>query len=261
MLNTIQTYRQVTKDISKTLQTTASQAVVKRESKYYLDNISKVKSIDDFMNNQRLFSFAMKAFGLEDMTYAKAFVKKALTEGVESDQAFANRLVDTRLKEFVTAFNFQRRGEFTTGFPETKQGTVDRYVRQTLEQDVGQQNEGVRLALYFERKISSITSPLSLLADKALLKVTQTALDIPASSSTQSLEKQVATIKAKLDVADLKDPKKLKAFLEKFVTKWEIANPTSQSSIANTIALGNSSSATVSSSVLQAIQNLKLGGI
>jgi hypothetical protein len=259
VLSTTQSYRQLTKDLTRTLDTTASKAFVKRESKYYLDNIAKVKSIDDFVGNRRLFSYAMKAFGLEDMTYAKAFVRKALVEGVENRNSFANRLVDTRLKEFVTAFNFERRGEFTTGFPEVQQGAVDRFVRQTLEEEVGQQNEGVRLALYFERKAAAISGPFAILADKALLRVAQVALDIPSSASSQGIDKQAALIEQKLPVSTLKDPKKLKAFLEKFTVKWELANPTSSGAppILQSVIPASSG---VNSSILAALQNLKLGG-
>jgi len=44
----------------------------------------------------------------------------------------------------------------TTIFDRTRQGTVDAYVRQTLEEDAGARNEGVRLALYFNRKAGDI---------------------------------------------------------------------------------------------------------
>ena len=56
--------------------------MVDRETKYYLENISKVKTIDEFVKDDRLFRYAMKAHGLEDMAYAKAFMVKALKEGV-----------------------------------------------------------------------------------------------------------------------------------------------------------------------------------
>ena len=53
------------------------------ETAYYLKHIGDVKSIDDFIKDTRLFNYAMKAFGLEDMAYAKAFMRKVLVEGVE----------------------------------------------------------------------------------------------------------------------------------------------------------------------------------
>ena len=136
-----------------------------RETAYYLDNIKNVKSIDDFLADDRVFAYAMKAFGLQDMTYAKAFMRKVLTEGIADSDSFANKLADKRYREFADTFNFAEFGTTTTIFDVTRQGTVDRYVRQTLEEDAGGKDEGVRLALYFERKAADLTSPFSILAD------------------------------------------------------------------------------------------------
>jgi Protein of unknown function (DUF1217) len=257
VLSTTQRFKQISGQLPQSLNAIASKSQVKREVKYYLDHISKIKTIDDFIGDRRLFAFAMKAFGLEDMTYAKAFVRKALAEGTDNANSFANRLVDPRLKEFAGTFNFARRGEYTTTFAEVKQGTVDRYVRQALEEDAGRQNEGVRLALYFERKAGTLSGPYSILADKALIGVVQTALDIPASSSAQAIEKQAAVLTEKLDLTSLKDPKKLKAFLEKFTLKWELANPSAAAAVPSLLP---AATASVSSGILAALQNLKPGG-
>ena len=58
----------------------------------------------------------MKAHGLEDMTYAKAFMVKALKEGVSDPDSFANKLTDKRYAEFVAAFNFAENGELATTY-------------------------------------------------------------------------------------------------------------------------------------------------
>ena len=111
-----------------------------------------MKSIDDFLADDRLFTYAMKAFGLGDMAYAKAFMRKVLEGGIDANESFANSLADKRYRDFAETFNFARYGEATTVFTRAGQGTVDNYVRQALEENAGAQNEGVRLALYFQRK-------------------------------------------------------------------------------------------------------------
>jgi hypothetical protein len=97
----------------------------------------------------------MKAHGLGDMTYAKAFMEKVLEEGVDAI-SFANSLSDKRYAEFAKTFNFKAFGEATTSFTKTQQGVVDKYLRQTLEEQAGDENQGVRLALYFQRKAETI---------------------------------------------------------------------------------------------------------
>jgi hypothetical protein len=132
-------------------------------------------------------------------------------------------------------------------------------VRQTLEEDAGSQDQGVQLALYFERRAKSLTTPLAVLADAALLKVVQTALDLPASMSVLDLDRQVELISSRLDVEDFKEPEKLADFLERFTQLWEISNP-SGTAAAPTLQVGQPLEAGIGGDVLASLQNLKLGG-
>jgi hypothetical protein len=99
-------YNIVSGNMQKSLDRVASQATVKRDAEYYEENINKVKDVDDFLGNYRLYSYAMTAYGLDDMTYAKAFMKKVLESDLTDANSFANKLSDSRYKEFAAAFNF-----------------------------------------------------------------------------------------------------------------------------------------------------------
>ncbi len=70
MLSTSLSYDVVSRDLKKTLSQVAKEPVTKREIDEYLKRIEKIKSIDAFFADDRVYRFAMKAFGLEDMTYA-----------------------------------------------------------------------------------------------------------------------------------------------------------------------------------------------
>jgi hypothetical protein len=255
---TFSAYGTITSNLTRSLKTTAAKPQVAREAAYYLANIGNVKSIDDFLGNKRLFTFAMKAFGLQDMTYAKAFMRKVLTEGIDKTNSFANTLSDKRYEKFAEAFNFARYGATTTIFDRTRQGTVDQYVRQTLEEDAGAQSEGVRLALYFQRSAATIESGYSILADPALLKVVQTTLGIAAATSSMDIDRQAQMITAKLDLDDLKDPAKLNKFLARFAALWDMNNPTTTPAAA--AFLTQPLSAGIGMDLLATLQNLKLGG-
>src|SRR5690606_22157679 len=91
-------YKLIASDLTAALQRTSEQPVVQRESEYYLETIKNIKSIDEFISNDRVFKYAMKAFGLEDMNYAKAFMRKVLTEGIDDPQSFANKLSDPKYR-------------------------------------------------------------------------------------------------------------------------------------------------------------------
>jgi hypothetical protein len=259
VLTTSASYGIITANLARSLKAAADQPQVARETAYYLENIKTVRSIDDFLADDRIFAYAMKAFGLQDMTYAKAFMRKVLTEGVAGSGSFANKLADTRYREFAGAFNFAAFGATTTSSSATRQGTVDRYVRQALEEGAGGRDEGVRLALYFERKATDLKSPYSILADTALLKVVQTALNLPATTSLLDVDKQAELITARLDIADLKDPDKLARFLKRFTSLWEVSNPTAAAP-SPTVSIGQPIQAGLGGDVLASLQNLKLGG-
>lgn len=342
MINTFTSYQLITRDMNQSLNRVQTQPMVQRESEYYLQNISKVKSIDDFLGDERLFRFAMKAHGLDDMAYAKAFMRKVLEEGIDDPNSFANKLTDKRYQEFARSFNFVRHGADTTIYNAAQQGTVqnyllqavkngvaadnpalkantdyymanitsvrsiddflgndvifqfamrahgfegelpskevvrtmleggidnpdspankstderfaklvasfnfarygeeattvnpaqkpaiDKYMRQTLEEDAGRDNEGVRLALYFERMAPKMTSYYEILGDRAVGSVVRTILGLPDSVAQLDIDKQAALIKSRIDIEDFKDPKKLQDLLTRFTTMWEINNPTS----------------------------------
>lgn len=259
MLTTSASYRVITDNLTRSLEAAADKPQVARETAYYLESIENVKSIDDFLANDRLYRYAMKAFGLEEMTYAKAFMRKVLTEGIAESDSFANTLADNRYRDFADTFNFAQYGTATTVFDVTRQGTVDRYVRQTLEEDAGSQDEGVRLALYFGRKAADLEGPYNVLADAALLKVVQTAFDLPATMSLLDIEKQAEMISLRLDIEDLKEPEKLASFLRRFTNLWDVANPKAGASVPS-LVVGQPIEAGIGGDLLASLQNLKLGG-
>lgn len=260
MLTTSLAFRQISSDMDRSLARTADKPMVEREAAYYLKNIGDVRSVDDLFADDRLYRFATKAFGLEDMSYAKAFIRKVLEEGTDDRSSLANKLSDGRYREFAEAFNFARYGEATMSFGRTQQGTVDRYVRQTLEQDAGQQNEGVRLALYFQRKAAGIDSAMDILADPALLKVVQTATGLSPLTAAADIDKQAALISSKLDIEDLQDPEKLERFLSRFTSMWELENRPAAATVP-TIFAGQSRPLGFSADLLASLQNWKVGGI
>jgi hypothetical protein len=153
-----------------------------------------------------------------------------------------------------------RHGEATTVFTRAQQGTVDRYDRQNLEEDAGAQNEGVRLALYFQRKAATVETPLEILADPALLKVVQTAFRIPVESGMQDIDRQAALIASKLDIADLQDPGKLEEILTRFTSLWDLDNPASGATSPALALYSRPLEAGIGASLLLSLQNLKFGG-
>ncbi len=106
MTSTLTSYTLIARDLPTAMKRKAADPATARETAYYAANIGTVKSVDDLLADRRLYAYAMKAFGLEDMTYARAFMRKVLSEGAASPASFANRLADDRYVAMAKAFDF-----------------------------------------------------------------------------------------------------------------------------------------------------------
>lgn len=258
MVSTYTSYQLITRDLARSLDLKGKERPIANDAAYYLKNIGNVKSIDDFLKNTRLFNYAMNAFGLGDLAYAKGMMRKVLTEGVDDKKSFANKLNDDRFVDFAKAFNFKANGDQTTNSTAVRQGVVDRYVRQALETSAGDENEGVRLALYFQRKAPEVTSAFSLLGDPALWKVIKTVFQFPDAMAAADIDKQAAAVTKRLNLADLKDPDKLQHLIQRFTNMWDLTEGYTDSPILS--LFGSSSGSTLSSGLIATITSLKHGG-
>ncbi|WP_109314099.1 DUF1217 domain-containing protein [Pseudovibrio ascidiaceicola] len=359
-------FSMLNRDLPGAKDRTAKDPEIAREIKYYEENFSKVETVDDLLNDYRLYTFMMKTMGLEDMSYAKGMVRKVLTEGTEDPKALANTLSDKRFLDLAEAFPFNKDGSikgtfdweseeldqrvvlwtdtpgekiedvdrladyfqrkmqrdvlFTTQLladpalyeivtialevpediingpkneriawfdenididelkspselkdtiakyrdnletreAEKTKGIVERYIQVSFEEDEGEQNEGVRLALNFQRTGGDITSAYEILGSPALYQVVRTVLGMPDSMVGTDIDNQAAVINEKFDIKKFQEPEELDKFIKKFVVLYDAQNgtggaPTVQLFAGNPIA-------GISESALTAVNALKFGG-
>jgi hypothetical protein len=258
MLDATVLFNSITRNFSQSLETVAKEPTVSTQTKNFLANIGNVTSPTQLVNNQKLYNYVLSAFGLSDMANAKALITKVLTDG-DSSQSFAASLNDPRYLALAQAFNFQANGAATTSNTANMTTTVNNFNEQTLETNTGQENQGAQMALYFRRMAPNITSAASILADKTLLSVVETAFNLPNTLSLESLPTQEQEISSLLNISQLQNPTFLQSFLERFTASYDAKNPQgSVSSIpANALLV---SSPGISSSLLLSLANLKLGG-
>jgi hypothetical protein len=231
--------------------------VAKAETAYYLAKIAEVKSIDDLMSDARLYDYAMKAYGFDPATEDKDLIRKVLQGGVSDPESLANTMEDKRYAALATAFDFAALGESATTYNPSQAPVVDKYMRQTLEEDAGQSNEGVRLALYFQRKAPSLANWYEVLADKALASVVRTAFALPDSFASADIDKQVKLFESKFDIEDLADPAKLEKFIARFTSLYEVAHPTSNAQTSVGVLFAQPTTSGVSTDLLMAMQKLR----
>ncbi len=227
------------------------------ETNYYAANITKVKSIDDLMADSRLYNYALSASGIDPTSVSKDLIRRVLEGGVRDPDSVANKATNKAFVRLATSLNFEAYGEVATTRSASQQPVVDKYMRQTLEEDAGKTNEGVRLALYFERKAPGITNWYDVLADTALASVVRTAIGLPDSFATADIDKQAQAFEAKLDLTDFTDPAKLAKFLTRFTSLWEINHPTSTAQTSIGVLFAQPTSVGISTDLMMAMQKLK----
>jgi uncharacterized protein DUF1217 len=234
------------------------------ETEYYRQTIGTITSTDQLLGDQRLKAYIVKAYAIEGDT-SNETLRKVFTSDLFDQDSFVNQSDNGAYKALAVDFNFGSDGKVLRSDVGAVQdrselaATRQLYLRQTVETDAGEQNAGVRLALYFERKAEGINTAYDILADEALLKVVQTTLSLPATMSLLDLDRQADLINDRLDLEDLKDPRKLAALLTDFAAKWDIDNATTTASSSG-IAIGQPVEFGVNIDLLSSIQNLKLGG-
>jgi len=282
MTTTTSAYLSIANNLPKMQAMTAKSPAVQTASAYYAANIGKVTSIDDFVGNYRLLSYALNAFGLSSQVNSTALIKQVLEGGITNPSSLANTL--PQWKAFATAFNFVGNGAASVSTPTAVAATQSDYVEQTLENNEGQQDVGVQLALYFNRVAPTVTSEFGILADKNLLNVVETIFGLPTAFSAENIDVQAQALSNLLPLSDLTNPKQLQQLTERFTAEYD-ATYNSPGSTATPLTVAGSASSSLtpaagalavlsgitsstssgggslfSESLLQSLQSFTLGG-
>lgn len=194
MVSTYLSYDLVNRDIRGNLDRIASSNQVARERAYYNDNIGKITTLDDFMDDYRLYSYAIKANGLEDMGYAKAFMKKVLESDLSDENSFANKLTDTRYRTFAASFQFSS----DTAVTQTQRqidSVIDSFKASKEEEATAVAAE----TAYFKANIGAVTTVDQLLGNERMRNYALKAFDL----DTQYWNRDHLT---KVLTSDLDDP-------------------------------------------------------
>ncbi len=227
------------------------------ESKYYQEQVPKLKTVDDLLKNRRLVDFTLVAAGINPKSVSDDTVRKLFKSDLTDPKSFANTQTDRRLRQIVASFNFDGKGNLIQNQGSSiqdrghAQQILDGFLQNELETRQGEENPGVRLALYFERKAQTITSPYDIIGDKALLEVFKTTFSMPDGFSNMKVEQQKAIVEKKINMNDLKDPEKVKKLVQRFAVMYDTV---SNASGATSVLSGNGN---ISADTLYTISQLR----
>ena len=214
----------------------ASSTVVQRNLDYFRENIGEVTSAEDLVNDRRLLEVALGAFGLSDDINNKFFIQKVLSEGVDDDESFANRLADKRYAAMSEAFGFDRSppNSVISTFPDDIEAA---YVTREFEVAVGQQDENLRLALGLDRELSALADKglsetaawFTIMGTPPLRAIFEGAFGLPPQTGALDVDRQLELFRDKslrdfgtTNPLDLLEPERQEELIRKFLLRAEI---------------------------------------
>jgi small nuclear ribonucleoprotein (snRNP)-like protein len=121
---------------------------------------------------------------------------------------------------------------------------IDEYETNQFEAAQGQQNLGMQEALYYTRKIGSITSIDALMSDPTLLSVVEANLGLPTAFGELDYDQQYATLSADVKLSDFQNAAYVKSSAERYLTLVQEYNQPSSSTTTSELTLFGASSGT-----------------
>ncbi|TMV04914.1 DUF1217 domain-containing protein [Ruegeria sediminis] len=188
------------------LQTFSRTARHERDSRYFLDNIGKVKSAGDLVSDPRLLRVALGAFGLESDIRNTYFIRRILEDGTRAKDALSTRLSDKRYRDLASAFGFGPGELVRTGSPEQMQEIARKNLASRFEASVGETDQTMRIALYAQHALAGLarkegsenTKWFELMSQPPLRSMMETALGLPKAFAQLDIDRQLEMFKDKL---------------------------------------------------------------
>ena len=208
-----------------------------REVEHFQENIWKITSAEELVNDRQLFQVALGAFGLEDEIDKKFFIQKVLQEGTDDPESFANSLVDPRYREMAEAFGFGNLAGPNNVLSDFSSRLVAQYKERQFEIAVGQSDNALRLALNFKREITDYansespddTAWFSLMGDTPMRTVIEGALGLPSQFGALDVDLQQEMLRDKTrekfgdsSLAVFNDPEKVERAINTYLAREQI---------------------------------------
>lgn len=212
-------------------------AQVRREETYFRENIGKVASAQDLMQDRRLLRVALEAFGLEDDLPNRAFIRQVLEQGTLDPKALGNKLSDKRYQKLAAAFGFDLKP------PRTKNSDfADRILtnwkQRGFERAVGLQDDRLRIGLNARRDLAEVAKGsasenakwFNILGQPPLRAVFEGAFGLPKAFAALPVDRQkdILIDKSKAmfgdgGVAQFTDPEKIETLVKRYLLRSDVA--------------------------------------
>lgn len=179
---------------------------IARDTDYFVENIANVSTAEELVQDRRLLTVALGAFGLEEDINNRALIQKVLEDGTSDPSSLANRLSDDRYAQLSEAFGFGNTlfGPNTADFGFGER-IADQFRGRSFEAAVGEQDQSLRLALNATRELADMAQDdatndtlwFRVLGNPPLREVFERAFNLPASFGQIDVERQLDEFKSR----------------------------------------------------------------
>ena len=218
---------------------------IQRDTDYFVENIGSITTAAELVEDRRLLTVALGAFGLGDDINNRALIQKVLEDGTADPASIANRLSDDRYAQFSEAFGF---GTALYGSNTGDSGFGERianlFQARSFEVAVGEQDSSLRLALNATRELADLagdtvsndTQWFRVLGTPPLREVFERAFNLPSSFGQVDIERQLEEFKDRAErvlgvenFSDFAAPKVREELVRGYLLREQVAGVTSLS--------------------------------
>lgn len=181
----------------------ASTPATQRAETDFRTRIGRIGSAAELVADRGLLSVALTAFGLSEDLPNRAFIQRVLDSDPSDRRSFANRLADKRYADLARAFGFASETGNRLRDPAEVEAVLGRARALRFEAAVGEQDNGLRLALALQRDLGRIAAQAgsdlagwyTVLGTPNLREVFETAFGLPREFAGLDLDRQVNVLR------------------------------------------------------------------
>lgn len=167
-------------------------AAARRDEAYFMENIGKIGSAEELVNDRRLLRVTLSAFGLAEDLPNRAFIQRVL-ESPTAEQApgekrsFVQRMADRRYHDLAKAFGFGDRSEGTASDRNSSLSNRDLSTRftESMQRD---------LSALAGSGIGEEATWTLVLNTPSLRMMFETAYDLPENFDSLALDRQISEL-------------------------------------------------------------------
>ncbi|MBO1324747.1 DUF1217 domain-containing protein [Acetobacter sp. TBRC 12305] len=204
-------------------------ATTKSEVATFTKDAASITSADGLLKNYSALQVVLGAYGLSSISGETALIKDLLTQDPTSSKSLAKSSGNATWLAFADAFStWGENGGSSSTSPFTSDlisSITSQFEETQYENNTANTDSGLGNALYFTRKMGSVTSIAGLMSDPTLLKVVETTLGYdPDQFGALDYSQQTRILTSKVDLSKLSTPDEIQKYAEKYLAMLQI-NP------------------------------------